>query len=289
MKTIVIPTDFSENAALAFRYGLMLANETRQHIILFHAVHLPHEVVTPPAAASFEELEKKAIDELRLWKESFSYKTNNVSIDCFVKTGFAADEIISFAKEKNIDMIIMATKGATGLLDKMMGSITSTVIEKAQCPVLAIPENTSLNNIRRIVFATDYRDNDFETLGSITEIAKNFNAEIAVLHVVLDDKNFKMENANFDSFANKINNTISYQRFAFRLMKGKNVEEELIHFLKEVETDMLVVSTAKRNFISKLFNHSVTNKIAQHPEIPLLVFHVKSHAENIKASLLFKQ
>ena len=278
MKTILIPTDFSENAANAFRYGIAFAKKLSAKIILYNVIHVPTDVVPPIIATSFDEMEKKALTKLENWKYEYLKHEKSVEVQCIVETGFAGDEIILHAKKRNVDLIIMGTKGATGLFEKMMGSITSNVIEKAPCPVLAIPENISLNDIKRIVFATDYRDNDFESLVNITEIAKNFNAEILVLHVALNDKDFELENAHFDAFTDKVNNTIPYHQFAFHLLKGKNVEEELSHFLKEVHTDILVVSTAKRNLIAKLFNHSVTKGIAQHPEIPLFAFHVKNFA-----------
>jgi len=279
MKTIFIPTDFSENAAIAFRYGVAFANKLSAKIILYNAIHVPIINASIDVVVSFAEMEQKTLVKLENWKNENLKQENSIEIECLVETGFAGDEIILFGKKRNVDMIIMGTKGETGLFNKMIGSITSIIIEKAHCPVFAIPENVLIGDIKRIVFATDYRDNDFDTLRSITEIAKNFNAEIVVLHVILEDKNYEKENTDFDAFSNKVNQTISYDKFAYRLLKGKNVEEELNNFLKEVQTDILVTSTAKRNFISKFFNHSVTKEIAQHPKIPLLAFHVKEKKE----------
>ena len=154
-------------------------------------------------------------------------KNNNLVIENNVSFGFAVDNIISLAKENKANIIIMGTKGASNLEGLLLGSIATSVMEKATCPVLVIPQNAAFNDIKKIVFATDYHKNDIESIQFLSTIASKFNTEILVIHesaVTLTDN---LERDLFEIFKKEVLEKISYKNISFKFIIGYSISKDL--------------------------------------------------------------
>jgi hypothetical protein len=139
--------------------------------------------------------------------------------------------------------------------------------------VLAVPEAASLKDIRRILFATNYADNDFQSLFLLTEIFKDWNPEIFVVHAE-EGRNERAENRQFEWFKGQVMTSISYDRFAFHLIDGsKSPEHAVSDFASRNDVDLISVSTRRKNLFEKVVSRSVSRKLAYHTHIPLLAFH----------------
>jgi len=141
IKKILCPTDFSDFSLYAVTYAVSFAQQYKAKLLLLHVVDVflndPAYVAPYVADRSiFEDFEKKArarLEELR--------KKNvpaGIDTELIVRAGRAFVEIIRAAKEKEIDMIVIATHGRTGLSHAMFGSTAEKVVRKAPCPVLSI-------------------------------------------------------------------------------------------------------------------------------------------------------
>lgn len=283
IRKILVPTDFSSNAKNATDYACNLAKTLDSKIVLFHSTHLPvvsaNEVIMAVDPVS---LEKDSLNHLNLLKKEIEKNFGQVEIENVTTIGFAVEEIIDVVKEQKIDLVVMGTKGASGMTEILIGSNTADVIEKCHCPVLAIPAESHFKVPKKVVFATNYADNDFQSIYLLAEIMKPFNAEIVVLHVD-DNQDSKMESRMLEWFKGQVNTNIPYDQFLFNLISGKNTIEALDQFIMENDVDILSVSMRKRNFFDKLTSKSLTRKLAYHTHIPLLAF----HAHNVGGTPLF--
>jgi nucleotide-binding universal stress UspA family protein len=141
-KRIRVPTDFSKPSQNALHYGAAFAAKFRAELYLLHvvqdlAVFIPDAVtVTPPISPPMEELTaavRAALD--RLIREN---NLQGLQVHPEVREGTPFYEIIQFARDKEIDLIVMGTHGHTGLAHVLMGSVTEKVVRKASCPVLSV-------------------------------------------------------------------------------------------------------------------------------------------------------
>ncbi|HNS12185.1 MAG TPA: universal stress protein [Bacteroidia bacterium] len=276
VRRLLIPTDFSENSLQSVRYGVQFGSVLKSRITLFHTTHVP--VFSSPEVAMAGSLVDSKMESMVLLEtlkktmvEEFQYQ----NIEIMVSTGFAVDEIIALSQKESMDMIIMGTKGAGGLSKILLGSNTADVIEKCSCPVLAVPSEASFKRPTKIVFATNYADNDFQTLYLLAEMFKPFNPEIIVLHVELNGDR-KTENRMLEWFKGQVLTNIPYDNFSFKLTQGSDVEQTVNKFIVENDVDLLSVSNRKRNFFDKLTSRSLTKKLAYHIDMPLLAFHAHS-------------
>jgi universal stress protein A len=144
-KKILCPTDFSEPSLEALQYGVELALHFVAELHIVHVISpVPPEYPypTPPFISGYDlasyqqELTASAENAL---KELVAQKVSpQVHTLATVVTGDAATEIVRLAREKQVDLIVIATHGQTGWRHLVFGSVARKVMSLAQCPVLAI-------------------------------------------------------------------------------------------------------------------------------------------------------
>jgi nucleotide-binding universal stress UspA family protein len=142
LKRVLVPTDFSDSARHAFTYGLSFAKEYGAELVLLHVVEnvtvgYASDLFPVPMAEVFQEISGYARAELsKLGQEARERGVAGVSEQ--VIQGKPSSEIIRFASENHVDMIVLGTHGK-GMLDQaLFGSTTERVVRRAPCPVLTV-------------------------------------------------------------------------------------------------------------------------------------------------------
>ena len=143
LKNILVPIDFSDHSRKALQYALPFAEKCGAKIILLHVVEprvYPENYFDVIVPAEMEAVNtnlattgRQRLAELR--REEISPK---IAADTIVRTGQPYAEIINTAKEWDIDLIIIATHGYTGLKHVFLGSTADKVVRHAPCPVLTV-------------------------------------------------------------------------------------------------------------------------------------------------------
>lgn len=142
-KQILAPTDFSENSSQAIRYAAGLARKFGARLLLLHVVssdalediskaHMPPH----PVDRVYEDLTQEVHEQYA--KHVSPEVREGLEIETLVLHGAPFLEIVHAARLKEVDLIVMATHGRTGLSHALLGSVTEKVVRKAPCPVLSI-------------------------------------------------------------------------------------------------------------------------------------------------------
>jgi nucleotide-binding universal stress UspA family protein len=276
MKTILVPTDFSGCANNALSYAKGLATKLNSKIILHHSCHLPAFTMQVPFEKfSEEELLAEARNSIKDYIDNGKLKGSAIDAEFNVSLGLAVDNIVALAEEKKADLIIMGTKGTSGIEEVLLGSNAATVMEKAPCMVLTVPEDSKYGTIRKIAFATDYHENDILAISIVAVIASKFNAELVIVHDSPISMTDALERDVFKKFEKELSEKIAYENISFKFLTGFNVATDLNAFLEDDKVDILAMCSKKRSFFSKLFNPSLTKKMIYHTHVPVLAFHTK--------------
>ena len=136
-----MPIDFSDNSKKALRYAIPFAQQFNASLILVYIV----EPTIYPSDFGFgqvgfpdveKELHEKAINEMAGLIDAVVPKT--LKTQTLVGSGIPFVEITTYAKEEEVDMIIVATHGRTGVEHILFGSTAEKIIRKAPCPVLVV-------------------------------------------------------------------------------------------------------------------------------------------------------
>lgn len=275
MKNILVPTDFSENAENALYYAIDIAKRLNAKIILLHAYQNNYSNPYIPLDYAVEENKQMAISsDNRLKEESLKIKQiGEIEYEYMSVEDSPVGATINTIKEKKIDLVVMGTKGESNFLNSVFGSNTAKIIEKASCPVIAVPEEAIYNEIKKITYATSYNYSDIYVLEKVVEMAKLFHAQVNVLHISDNTRSQAEEKKKMKMFMDEANQNILYNNMSFQLLEGENVEDALEKYLDDDSTSMLVMSTHHRGFFDKLFGKSITKHMVYHTNIPLMAFH----------------
>ena len=141
IKKILFPTDFSVASDYALSYAVSMAKRFKAEIFLIHVVDTSYDIsgfYIPHISVEklIQEMESSA--EAQLKKVGGKISRSVKAYESAVKSGVPHKEIIKFAKNKGIDMIIMGTHGKSGTDHFFFGSTTERVMKQADCPVLTI-------------------------------------------------------------------------------------------------------------------------------------------------------
>lgn len=274
MKTILVSTDFSKNSDNAIHFALELNKKLRANVILFHSYVVPILAGDMPVIMpSDDELKSESDKLLSQLRNKCREEYPGMDIETMLSPGYPEDEIPKALVEKNADLLVMGTQGASGLREVLIGSITATVMNNTECPVLAIPEDAQFKGLHKIVFATNYADNDFENIEQVVEIARLFEAEVIMLHVSTRQLDTAYEYAAIETFKERIRSDSQYEKVSFKLLESREVVDGLNFYLDETKANMIVMSMHHRTFFQQIVNRSKTKKMAFHTHIPLLAFH----------------
>lgn len=268
MNKILFPTDFSAAAHNAYKYAIAIAEEKGAKIDIIH-------VYTTPFTGSDLYLDLTKQRELRVERqmqmeqkmEKFisKYDFKNIG-DKLVYPGLFIDqEIIDRSRKKGCDLVIMGTKGERNAIDKFMGSVTTTLMMNAGCPVLAIPENATYQGMKEITYATTFSFKDKHFLEKLAEFGSEFNTKIHFLHVTDDPKVDVQDELYVEGLPS--------QFIRFSVINNSSVMDGVDEFLKEHSSDALAIYIPKRSLWERLFHTSFSKKMAFHTDIPLFVFH----------------
>ena len=140
LKQILVPTDFSETSEVAAKYARALAQAFGADLHLMHVLENPYASYDPlsftPPINFFEELEAQTRD--RLMRVLADWEPLHPHVDVVTTRGSTFIEIIHYAKEHNIDLIVLGTHGRGPIAHMLMGSVAEKIVRKAPCPVLTV-------------------------------------------------------------------------------------------------------------------------------------------------------
>lgn len=139
-KRILIATDGSENAAKAVTHGIDIAKKTGAEVHVIYITSTEHAVTTRTVMGWTDSFEKY-LEEIG--KEALAYATEigekaGIKVEPVFRKGRPAEEILDYAEENNIDLIIMGTQGLTGIKKFLIGSVTEKVLRHSKVPVMIV-------------------------------------------------------------------------------------------------------------------------------------------------------
>ena len=139
-QTILVPTDFSADAEAATQQAIEIAKTAGARVHLLHVYHLPAYVGSPYGytypANLFDDIQKNAAEQLK--EVELKVKAEGVEVTSNVVEGPPSERIVEYADRENADLIIIGTRGLTGLKHVFLGSVAERTLRHAGCPVMTV-------------------------------------------------------------------------------------------------------------------------------------------------------
>lgn len=272
MVNILVPTDFSQLSKSALKYAIKISNKLEGNVTVLHVMtmtralrismvekikSLDHDVVDAADAA----LEKM----IRTLSEQ--YKSSTPIRYEVVRGAYFPSTLLREARRLRSGLIVMGTRGASGLTRAVLGSNTNSVIEVSHVPVLAVPEKADFRGFRNVIYASDLRNLEVELRILILYIEK-FGSTIHLIHIVPPGKQVDVIEAKIQS----VLNGFSYKNIITLVLVDNDIDSALDQYVEVSKADALAMFTHELSFFEKVFDRSMTRKMAFHSRVPLLAF-----------------
>ena len=282
MKNVLLPTDFSENSWNAIKYAIHFFNAIECGFYVLHVNSLnsfipQDETLTLDSYYLENTYIKPTKQRLRNFIKRISILGPNKEKHKFfalTETGFFIDSIRKIVKEKQIDFIVMGTKGTSGLSEIILGTNTADVITKVKCTTLAVPENAQFVPPKEIAFPTDLNlTYNLDVLHPLSEITEHFKASLRILHI---NKNKEHLKEDLDENITLLKDYFTDIKSSFHHLTNKKVEDAVQCFVESRAIDLICMVAKNLNYFQQIFFHSKVEKISYHTDKPLLVLHEKN-------------
>jgi nucleotide-binding universal stress UspA family protein len=266
--TFLVPTDFSDLSRVAVIYAAGLAKTLNAKIVLASVININP---TSETLLHSKKLEEEMTASAQQDADELTTGLREMGVDVVFHSvvGFPFDEVIDqMVTEHKADMIVMGSKGATGLKKVLLGSNAVAVINNSSVPVVVVPGGVTYSPVQKIVYATDMSRYHDETK-TVALFARLFNAGVQLLHVI--PKN-SVKQTDEEQLTAELIRLTDYPKISFHVSKNDHIAEEVDRFVAETNADMLAMFTHRLDFYEKLFGRSVTRQLAFHGKVPLLTF-----------------
>ncbi len=278
MKTILVPTDFSEPANNALDVAIQLSKKLNGRVILLNIIEPIKSYVAATDGMYIDaSVEQKYIDYLKENAQSqmkvLLKEHTDVQIDTQVSLGTIFTAIQEQIKNEGVDLIIMGTMGVSGLDEVLIGSNTEKVVRMAQCPVLAVKDKIDFDKIQRFLFATNLNKEQLPILEKVVALKNTLGMELHLLYVNVPNDFYT--NREVEKKKEKFIKAAQLEDYTFHFYNALNEENGIIYFAEDNHMDMIAVATHQRTGLAHLISGSIAEDVVNHAQRPVLTFGMK--------------
>ncbi len=283
MIKVLVPYDFSEQAQNALNFTTGLADKiTGIHVEVIHVMEVPYvsNIGTMGGGAEMPEIEnqifflelreKRAaqIEELKK-----AHEGKNYSFNAKLKLGNAFQSISESIVEENPDLVVMGSKGSSGMEEVLIGSNTEKVVRTATCPVVTVKASTDPGSLKKIVFASDFKEDNDEIARRMKNLQGLFNAQLYFV-VVNTPANFETTRESIKRI-NLFAKTYGFEGVKAEIYNSRSEESGIIEFAEDIDADLIAMATHGRTGFLHLITGSIAEDVVNHAKRPVWTLKVK--------------
>ena len=276
---ILLPTDFSKNSIRAINYARELYKNDHCDFFILNVFSATGNILESllnlePGSELYETAKlhsenglAKVFDMITM-SDSYNPKHH---FEVFSEFNNVVESIKQFVDKKDIEMIVMGTKGQTHSRATAFGSTAINIMEKVRnCPVLVVPHNAKIELPKEIVFPSNFRTHfKRRELIYLSEIAKKSDANIAILYIN------KEENLDEDQRENKelLKEILEGVNYTFHTLSHHSIQSAVNIFVESRSSDMVAFINKKHAFFGSILSNPMVKEISFHLNVPILAMH----------------
>lgn len=280
IKSILVPTDFSECAENALKTAADICKKTGADLYVLHVFNFSEYMQTMDSTlvnpkefeVLYETLKSRAKEGFDNIQANNHYK--GIRLITLEETGNPVDVIKDLQDEKGIDLIVMGTKGTNSALEEVVGSVTEKIVRKAHCPVISIHEYNQEFSPKNMVYASDF-SNDFSDQFQVVKlIAETYDATIHLVRIntIGDFESTRYAKQAMASFAQKTGLT----NYTMAQYDHEDFDSGLYYYThEEIKADLICMGTHGRSgFMHFILGSSKAEEVVNHFKLPVLTFRI---------------
>lgn len=283
MKRILVPTDFSEEARNAYEVAIAIARRTGAAIKLLHVVegqyYTPNFSATGDTMVGNDSMEQVFMMQLlevtkgRMQELLKTVPHPGVDVVQEVDVDKPISKIKRIIEEDQVDLVVMGSKGSSGLDEFLIGSNTEKVVRTATCPVLTVKHRIKDFDVREIVLASDFKREVRYAMDRFKAFQQLFGAR---MHLVYINTPGAFESSgNLRQKLEDAAEKYGLRNYTINVYNDVMEEDGILHFANDIKADMIMMATHGRTGLSHLLSGSIAEDLVNHTPIPVLTFHLK--------------
>jgi len=275
-KRVLLPTDYSKNALNAIRYAQKLFKDIPCDFYLLNAYDVSggsqRTMVPEPGEHFYETAKRQSEEQMERLLVALNVMPENAKhrFHTYCVFNDLVEAVKNMIAKKDIDIIVMGTKGVTSSKSRIFGTKTVQVMEQIRnCPVVVVPEHHVFEPPKEIVFPADYKtDYKKKELNHLTEIAKLHDAKINVLHI---DKN-KDGKLNQKELTNKqlLQDILDGTDYEMHFLSSVKISKGIKLFVESRNCNMIAFFNRKHLFFGSILFNPLVKEIGYDPQVPIL-------------------
>ncbi|CAN5326277.1 universal stress protein [soil metagenome] len=277
MKRILVPCDFSVQAKNAFALALDIARINMAEVIVLRVMerHLDYEAVSPDLSTyvSVEATDKREQHAREEFEKMKAAHSTSVACRMAIVKGAVTDSILEFIDKEDISLIVMGTKGASGLQEVLIGSNTEKIVRFSKVPVIAVPQAVMLTDIKHIVLPSVLELNQADFIKQVKELQHLLNAVLWIL-VIVDRSSGRSQN----EIRKQMEDFVSHYHLTncvLKIREDESIEKGIINFTSQVNADMIAMATHSRRGLAHLFSGSITENLVNRVSCPIWTYTIR--------------
>ena len=271
--TILCPIDFSDCALNALEYAARLGERYRARLVILHVLNKEDYKKLAPLdedgkyQTDFVAQKLKSLQE-EVLKESASLGL--LSCEAIILEGPIVEGTLAYAKKITADLLVVGTEGMNDFKEQVFGSRSSQMVLQADQDILVVPRKVYFRHPRKLVYASDYLEEDKLAIQKVVEFASFFNSEIDIVHVSSNHR--LIDKALHQSMVNEIKPFVKYDKANYVLKTFRDdLALGLENYLQLAKGDVLVTLSKKKDFFDKVFSNNLSRKMSYFITKPLWV------------------
>jgi len=275
MYKILVPVDFSEKSEFAVKMSAQIGKKIKTEIHLLHLVELPSGIIDMGAGSNFSI--PASMMYLRKVKEKIIHLKNTFfDSDQIIKYSIKFENpfegIRDYAIKIDANLIVMGSKGVSDFEEMIIGSNTEKVVRTSNIPVIVVKTDTNKFKFKKLIFASNYDDENKVAFKDFLAFAKKFNSQIHLLKINTVS-NFESSYATHKKIKNFIKD-FDIKRKTITIYNDASVVKGIINFAKEIDADLISLTTHGRSGLSSLFNGSIAKSVSKNILRPVITFKI---------------
>jgi len=280
MKKILVPTDFSKNAAMATDVAFDIAKKAGASIVLLHVIdqvtggsfNVEGQVSTGNMGDRLFNMKMIQKAKAQLEKVVKDPKYAAVKVDGELRMGNSYHGMITMIAEKKVDLVIMGTPGKTSS-GMVIGSNTEKVIRNSNCPVLTVKGKPATTDFKNIVYATSMSNGEevFSRIVKQTQAIYNSTVHIVRINTPGNFERDTLVKNEMTEFVKKL----GFKNYTLNIFNDLSIEEGVIRFSDSIDADLVAMATHGRSGFAHVIAGSVAEDVAGQAKRPVLTFVVK--------------
>jgi len=275
MKKILVPIDFSTQSKYATELASKIAEKTTAEVFLLHMVELPSGVVDMGAGSNFSIPESmmylRMVKDKMIQMESDLFNTTT-SVHHAIRFQNPHEGILSYSEKIEPDLIVMGSKGDSDFDEILIGSNTEKVVRTSPVPVLVVKNSPNTFKIKELIFASNFKEESKKSFAMFLDFATTFESNIHLLIINTIGK-FETTSVSKEKIANFLKD-FPTAKHTLHIYNDVSIEKGILNFAKEINADLIALSTHGRSGLSHLFNGSISKNLTKSALRPVITFKI---------------